>query len=87
MKKRFTDEQIVAALNRHQNGEKAKDLCRELGVSGPTFYAWKAKFTGMSVPDVKRMKDLEVENGRLKKLVANLTLDIDALRDINSRKW
>ncbi len=58
MKKRFTNEQIVAVLNRHESGEKSKDLCRELGVSGPTFYAWKAKFGGMYISDVKKMKDL-----------------------------
>jgi putative transposase len=87
MKKRFTNEQIVAILQRHGRGEKAKDLCREFGVSSPTLYAWKQKFGGLEVNDVRRMKDLEVENARLKKVVANLTLDIDILKDVNSRKW
>jgi putative transposase len=87
MKKRFTNEQIVGILNRHASGEKAKDLCRELGISGPTLYAWKSKFSGMNVSDVKRMKDLEVENARLKKVVANLVLDNEILKDVNSRKW
>lgn len=87
MKKRFTNEQIVGILNRHASGEKAKDLCREFGVSGPSFYAWKTKFGGMNIPDVKKMKDLESENSRLKKLVANLALDNEILKEVNSRKW
>lgn len=87
MKKRFTNEQIVAVLQRHDRGEKAKDLCREIGISSPTLYAWKQKFGGMEVNDVRRMKDLEHENGRLKKIVANLILDNEILRDVNSRKW
>jgi putative transposase len=87
MKKRFSNEQIVAVLQRLERGEKAKDLCREIGISSPTLYAWKQKFGGMEVTDVRRMKDLEQENGRLKKLVANLMLDNEILRDVNSRKW
>lgn len=87
MKKRFTNEQIVGILNRLEKGEKAKDLCREIGISSPTLYAWKQKFGGMNISDVRRMKDLEHENGRLKKLVANLMLDNEILRDVNSRKW
>lgn len=87
MKKRFTNEQIVMVLNRHEAGEKAKDLCRELGVSGPTFYAWKQKFSGMNISDVKKMKDMEIENSRLKRLVANMALDIEILKEVNSRKW
>lgn len=87
MKKRFTNEQIVAVLQRHENGEKVKDLCREIGVSGPSFYAWKTKFGGMSIPDVRKMKDLEIENARLKKVVANLVIDNEILKEVNSRKW
>jgi putative transposase len=87
MKKRFTNEQIVGALNRLEAGEKAKDLCREFGISSPTLYAWKQKFGGLSVSDVRRLKELEVENSRLKRLVANLALDIEILKDVNSRKW
>ena len=87
MKKRFTNEQIVAVLQRHEGGEKAKDLCREFGISSPTLYAWKQKFGGLEVSDVRKMKELEVENSRLKKLVANLALDIEILKEVNSRKW
>ena len=87
MKKRFTNEQIVGVLSRLEKGEKAKDLCREVGISSPTLYAWRQKFGGMDVSDVRRMKELEQENGRLKKLVANLMLDNEILKDVNSRKW
>ena len=87
MKKRFTNEQIVGVLERLERGEKAKDLCREIGISSPTLYAWKQKFGGLEVNDVRRLKDLEVENSRLKKMCANLMLDNEILRDVNSRKW
>lgn len=87
MKKRFTNEQIVGVLNRLDQGEKPKDLCREIGISSPTLYAWRQKYGGMGISDVRRLKDLELENGRLKKLVANLALDIEILKDVNSRKW
>lgn len=87
MKKRFTNEQIVGVLNRLEKGEKAKDLCRELGISSPTLYAWRQKFGGLAVSDLRRLKDLEQENMRLKKLVANMALDIEILKDVNSRKW
>lgn len=73
MKKRFSNEQIVAILQRLSSGEKAKDLCREFGVSSPTLYAWRQKFSGLEVSDVRKMKDLELENSRLKRLVANLS--------------
>jgi len=87
MKKRFTNEQIVAVLQRHENGEKAKDLCREIGVSGPSFYAWKTKFGGMNISDIRKMKDLEIENARLKRMIANQAIDIEILKEVNSRKW
>lgn len=87
MKKRFSEEQIIKVLQRHENGEKAKDLCRELGVSGPTFYQWKQKFAGMEVSEAKRLRELELENERLKKIVANQSLDILMLKEVNSRKW
>lgn len=87
MKKRFSEEQIIKVLQRHENGEKAKDLCRELGVSSPTFYQWKQKFAGMEVSEAKRLRELELENERLKKIVANQSLDILMLKEVNSRKW
>lgn len=87
MKKRFSEEQIIKVLQRHENGEKAKDLCRELGVSSPTFYQRKQKFAGMEVSEAKRLRELELENERLKKIVANQSLDILMLKEVNSRKW
>ncbi len=87
MKQRFTEEQIVKVINRNDHGEKMKDLSRELGVSQHTLYAWKKKFKGLTVNEAKRMRSLEAENSRLKKLVADLSLDNAMLKDVNSRKW
>lgn len=87
MKKRFTEEQIVKAIARLKNGTTAKELSRELGVTPTTLYAWKKKFKDMTVSEAKRMRDLESENAKLKKLVADLSLDNQMLKEINSRKW
>ena len=87
MKNRFTEEQIVKIINRNEHGEKMKDLSRELGVSQHTLYTWKKKFKGLTVNEAKRMRAIEAENLRLKKLVADLSLDNQMLRDVNSRKW
>jgi putative transposase len=87
MKNRFTEEQIVKIINRTEHGEKIKDLSRELGVSQHTLYNWKKKFKGLTVNEAKRMRSLEAENSRLKKLVADLSLDNQMLKDVNSRKW
>ena len=87
MKKRFSDEQIVSAVKRMEGGLSAKDISRELGVSQQTLYHWKKRFRGMEVSDAKRLKLLEAENSRLKKLVADQALDICMLKDVNSKKW
>ena len=87
MKKRFSEEQIIRALKRNEAGERAKDLCREMGISEPTFYKWKSRFAGLEVNEAKRLRELEAENRRLKHVVADLTLDVRMLKDINSRKW
>jgi putative transposase len=87
MKQRFTEEQIIKTLTRLKRGEKAKDLGRELGVSGHTIYNWRMKYNDMTVNEAKRLRDLELENTQLKKLVANLSLDIVMLKDVNSKKW
>jgi putative transposase len=87
MKKRFTEEQIVRILKEAEGGMAARDVCRKHNVSEQTFYRWKAKYAGMQVSDVKRMKELEQENDRLKKIVAELTLDNRMLKDVNSKKW
>ena len=87
MKSRFTEEQIVKVLQRHKNGEKPKDLARSVGISQHTFYHWKKKFGDMTVNEAKRYKAIEAENARLKKIVADLTLDNQMLKEVNSRKW
>ncbi len=87
MKKRFTEEQIVKVLQRHKNGEKIKDLARAVGVSEHAIYYWKKKFGDMTVSEAKRYKNLESENARLKKIVADLTLDNMMLKEVNAKKW
>jgi len=85
-KSRFSEEQIIRILGRVEAGELVKDVCREIGVAENTYYRWKAKFGGMSVSDARRLRELEVENRRLKTAVAELTLDKQALKDVLSRK-
>ena len=84
---RFTEEQIIGVLREQEAGMKVSDLCRKHGISEPTFYAWKLKFGGMSIPDARRLKQLEEENARLKKLLAEVMLDNAVLKDITARKW
>jgi putative transposase len=82
MKKRFTEEQIIGFLREADAGLKIKDLCRKHGFSEPSYCAWKAKFGGMGVSDAKRLKELESENAKLKKLLANSMLEVDAMREV-----
>jgi putative transposase len=82
MKKRFTEEQIICFLREAEAGLPVKELCRKHGFSEPSYYAWKAKFGGMSVSDAKRLKELEGENAKLKKLLANSMLEVDAMREV-----
>ena len=84
---RFTEEQIIAVLREAESGTAVKDLCRRVGVSTVTFYKWKAKYAGMEISEVRRMRMLEEENGRLKRTVAQQALDIDALKLVLSKKW
>jgi len=86
-KKRFTETQIVSILHQQEAGKSVKDISRENGISDATFYNWKAKYGGMQVSDVKRMKDVEEENGRLKRIVANLTLENDAMKTVLEKKF
>ncbi len=86
-KSRFTEEQIIAILREQEGGRPTAEVCRKHGVSGATFYKWKSKFGGMDVSDAKRLRALEDENGKLKKLLAETMLDNAILKDINSRKW
>ena len=84
---RFTEEQIIAILHEQEAGAKTADVCRRHGISEATFYAWKAKFGGMAVSEAKRLKALEDENVRLKKLLAKAMLDNAVLKDLASKKW
>lgn len=86
-KSRFTETQIVAILKEHDAGVATKDLCRNHGISPATFYAWKAKFGGMEISDVAKMKALEDENRRLKRIVADQALNIDVLKMAASGKF
>jgi putative transposase len=86
-RKRFTEEQIAFALRQAEAGTPVEEVCRKLGVSEPTFYRWKKHFAGMGVPEIRRLKQLEEENRRLKQLVADLTLDKTTLQDVVRRKW
>lgn len=80
MKKRFSEEQIISILKQHEKGAKVVDLIRQHNISEQTFYRWKSKFGGMEISDAKRLKSLEEENRRLKHIVADLTLDNQALK-------
>ena len=86
-RKRFAEEQIIAVLREHEAGAKAGDLARKHGISEATLYNWKAKFGGMDVSDAKRLRSLEDENGKLKRLLADAMLDNAALKDLLSKKW
>ena len=86
-KSRYTEEQIAFALKQAELGTPVNEVCRKLGVSEPTFYRWKSKFGGMLPSDMKRLKQLEEENAKLKKLVADLSLDKVMLQDVLSKKW
>jgi putative transposase len=85
--KRFTEEQIIAVLKEAEAGAKTKDLCRRHGISEPTFYNWKAKYAGMTVSEARRLRELESENSKLKRLLADAELDKAALKDLLGRKW
>ena len=87
MKKRFTEEQIICVLKEAEAGMKVAELCRKHGISEPTYYNWKSKYGGMTVSDAQRLKALEQENNRLKRLLADAHLDISALKDVLQRKW
>jgi putative transposase len=87
MKKRFTEEQIITILKEADSGIPLKEICRKYGMSTASYYKWKAKFGGMDVSEAQRLRSLEAENAKLKRLVADQALDIVGLKDILSKKW
>ena len=86
-RRRFTEEQIIGILKEHEAGVSVADLCRKHGVSDASIYKWKAKFGGLEVSEAKRLKTLEDENTRLKRLLADAMLDNAALKDLVGKKW
>ena len=84
---RFTEEQVIAVLREQEAGVATADVCRKHGISSATFYAWKAKFGGMDVSEAKRLKSLQEENAKLKRLLADAMLDNIALKDLLSKKF
>jgi len=84
---RFTEEQIIGMLREQEAGAKTADVCRKYGISRATFYKWKAKYGGLEVSDAKRLKALEHENAKLKKLLAEAELDKAMLKEIAAKKW
>jgi len=86
-RKQYSEEQIIGILKESERGVPTPELCRKHGMSDASFYKWKAKYGGMEVSDARRLKALEHENSRLKRIVADLTLDNQALKEINSKNW
>ena len=84
---RFTEEQIIAILREQEAGVKTADVCRKHGISSATFFKWKSKYGGLDVSDARRLKVLEDENRKLKKLLAESMLDNDALKELLTKKW
>lgn len=84
---RFTEEQIIGALKEAEGGVPVAEACRKIGVSAHTFYKWRRKYSGLNVPEARRMRELEAENSKLKRLVADQALDILALKEVISKKW
>jgi putative transposase len=86
-KSRFTEEQIIGLLKQAEAGTKVEELCRKHGVSTWTFYRWRSKFGGMAISDARRLREVEEENRRLKKLVADQALDVQMLKEALAKKW
>jgi len=87
MGKRYSEEQIIRILKAVESGRSVAEVCREHGVSEQTVYRWRSKYSGMEIPELRRLKELEDENRRLKRLVADQALDIQILKEVNSKNW
>ena len=86
-RKRFTEEQIIAVLKENEAGAKVDDLCRRHGISSATFYTWRKKYGGMDASEAKRLRALEAENARLKRIVADQMLDMTAMKELLAKNW
>lgn len=86
-RKRFSEEQIIAVLKEHEAGAKVDDLCRRHGISAATFYAWRKKYGGMEASEAKRLRALESENAKLKRIVADQMLDMTAMKELLAKNW
>ncbi len=84
---RFSEEQIISLLKEHQAGLSAKELCRKFGISDATFYKWRSKYSGMEVSDARRLKSLEAENAKLKKMLAEQMLDVATLKEMLAKNF
>ena len=82
MKKRFSEEQVIKAIKQHEAGTKVDEICRQLGISNGTFYNWRSKYAGLEVNEAKRLRELGLENNKLKKLLEN-----EAMKDVLTKKW
>lgn len=87
MKKRYSEEQILRILSEASSGKSIADILREYGIAAPTFYRWRNKYGGLDASELRRVKELEAENARLKRIVADQALDIVMLKDVNSKNW
>ena len=85
--KRFSEEQIIGVLKEHEAGGRVDELCRRHGVSTATFYTWRKKYAGMEASDAKRLRELEAENAKLKRIVADQVLDMSAMKELLGKHW
>jgi len=86
-KTRYTEEQIIGAIKQHEASAKVEDICRKLSISTGTFYNWRSKYAGLEVNEAKRLRELEAENNKLKRLLADKLLEVEAMKDVLSKKW
>jgi len=87
MKKRYSEELIIGAIKEHESGIKVDDICCKLGISVGTFYNWRNKYAGLEINEAKRVKELEIENNKLKRLLAEKLLEVEAMKDALGTKW
>ncbi len=86
-RKRFTEEQIIGVLKESESGAKTDDICRRHGISSATFYSWRKKYGGMDASEAKRLRELEIENAKLKRIVADQMLDMSSMKELLAKNW